>query len=302
LAALTFTLAGLVLVALRQMQARVDVERELVEVQRLESSRLRDANEQLAAALEREQRARRESEAASYLKDEFLMTVSHELRTPLNAIYGWVRLLAAGDLSPEQRARALATVERNTRVQTRLIDDLLDVSRVISGRLRLDARPVNLADVAAAAVETVRPALEAKSIRFESSVDPNVGSIVVDPDRLQQILWNLLSNAIKFTPEGGRVRLSIARVQGTVEIVVSDTGVGMPPEFLPHAFERFRQADAGARRRYGGLGLGLAIVRHLVELHGGTVSAESAGEGQGSTFRVVLPALTAPADAAQAQR
>lgn len=295
--ALTLTLAGIVLVLFRQMTARTNVERELSEVQRLEAIRLREANERLEAALEREQRARRETEAASYLKDQFLMTVSHELRTPLTAIYGWVRMLSSQSLPPGQWARALDAVERNARAQTRLIDDLLDVSRAISGKLRIEARSINVADVMHAAVETFKPALEAKGIRFESSLGADLGPVVADPDRLQQIVWNLLSNAIKFTPDGGTVRLRVARVESNIEIVVSDSGVGIAPEFLPYVFERFHQADAGTRRRYGGLGLGLAIVRHLVELHGGTVAAESAGVGKGATFRIVLPARAAPPDA-----
>ena len=303
--ALTLTLALMVRVLFKQIDARATVERELGEVQRLEASRLRDTNERLADALEREQKARRESDAASYLKDEFLMTVSHELRTPLTAIYGWVRMLGSEGLPAEQRERALAAIERNARAQTRLIDDLLDVSRAISGKLRLVRRRVNVADVVLAAVETLKPALDAKSIRFESSFDRSVGGAVVDPDRLQQIVWNLLSNAIKFTPEGGIVRLTLARASpgdstsnapSNIEIAVTDSGVGIDPEFLPYVFERFRQAEAGSRRRYGGLGLGLAIVRHLAELHGGTVSAESAGEGKGATFRVVLPVRATTAD------
>lgn len=298
--ALTLTLAFMVRVLFRQMDATTKIQQELGDVQRLEAGRLRETNERLEEALEREQRARRETEAASYLKDEFLMTVSHELRTPLTAIYGWVRMLAAEGLSDDQRTRALAAVERNARAQTRLIDDLLDVSRAISGKLRLDARSVSVPDVLLAAVETLGPALEARSIRFEASIDTDVSPVLVDPDRVQQIVWNLLSNAIKFTPEGGTVRLSFARVDSSIEIVVSDSGVGIESGFLPYVFERFRQAEAGSRRRYGGLGLGLAIVRHLVELHGGTVSAESAGEGQGATFRVVLPIRAARPDAAAA--
>ena len=287
--ALTLTLALMVRVLFRQMDERTKIQQELGDVQRLEAARLRETNERLEEALEREQRARRETEAASYLKDEFLMTVSHELRTPLTAIYGWVRMLAAEGMADDQRRRALAAVERNARAQTRLIDDLLDVSRAISGKLRLDARPVSISEILHAAIETVAPALEAKSIRFESAIDPEVGPVVVDPDRTQQIVWNLLSNAIKFTPEGGTVRLALIRRDSTIEIAVSDSGVGIDADFLPYVFERFRQADAGSRRRFGGLGLGLAIVRHLVELHGGTVSAESQGEGKGATFRVILP-------------
>jgi signal transduction histidine kinase len=265
------------------------VERALAEVQRLESVRLRDANERLEAALESEQRARRETEAASYLKDEFLMTVSHELRTPLTAILGWVRMLSGENMAREEHSRAIAAIERNARSQTRLIDDLLDVSRAINGKLRIEARPVNVADVLLGVVETFRPALGAKDIQFESAIDPDVGAIIADSDRLQQIAWNLLSNAIKFTPAGGTVSVRLRRVAAEVELTVTDNGAGIPPEFLPHVFERFRQADAGSRRRYGGMGLGLAIVRHLVELHGGTVAVESTGLGHGATFRVLLP-------------
>jgi signal transduction histidine kinase/ActR/RegA family two-component response regulator len=294
--ALTLTLTLIMRVLFRQMDARAKIEQELSEIQRLEAARLRDTNERLEAALEREQRARRETEAASYLKDEFLMTVSHELRTPLTAIYGWTRMLGTDGLADDQRRRALAAVERNARAQTRLIDDLLDVSRAISGKLRLDARPVNVADVLLAAVDTLASALEAKSIRLETDIDATLDNIVLDPDRVQQIAWNLLSNAIKFTPEGGTVRLSLRRVDSNIEIVVSDTGAGIEGDFLPYVFERFRQADAGSRRRYGGLGLGLAIVRHLVELHGGTVSAESEGEGRGATFRVLLPVRSTRAE------
>ena len=295
-AALTLMLGLMMRVLFRQMDARARIEHELSEVQRLEAERLRDGNERLEQALQREQRARRETEAASHLKDEFLMTVSHELRTPLAAIYGWARMLASEELADDQRRRALAAVERNARAQTRLIDNLLDLSRAITGRLRLDARPVNIADVILGAADTLGPALAGRSICFEADVDPTIGTVVVDPDRVQQIVWNLLSNAIKFTPEGGRVRLALARIDGRMEIAVSDTGVGIDPEFLPCLFERFRQAEAGSSRRYGGLGLGLALVRHLVELHGGSVRAESAGENRGATFRVVLPMVAARAE------
>ncbi|MGB2715249.1 MAG: ATP-binding protein [Vicinamibacterales bacterium] len=286
---LALTIVFMLRVLFRQIDARGKIEKELGDVQRLEAERLRETNQRLAEALEREQRARRETEAASYLKDEFLMTLSHELRTPLTAIYGWVRMMTLEGLPEKQRTRALESVERNARVQTRLIDDLLDVSRAISGKLRLDARPVRIADAVRAAIDTIGSALEAKGIRFTADIDPDPDPIVVDPDRVQQIVWNLLSNAIKFTPEGGEVRLTLKRHQSTFEIVVSDTGVGIDAEFLPFVFDRFRQAEGGSRRRYGGLGLGLAIVRHLAELHGGTVTAESEGEGKGSTFRVQLP-------------
>jgi CheY-like chemotaxis protein len=217
------------------------------------------------------------------------MTVSHELRTPLNAIYGWARILAAGRLKDDQKSRAIETIERNARAQTRLIDDLLDVSRVITGKLRLDVRRFRIAEVVRQGIEAVRPAFDAKRIRLETTVDPDAGMIMGDADRIQQVLWNLLSNAVKFTPEDGSVELRLTRRDAHVEILVSDTGVGISQEFLPHVFERFRQQEGGTRRSYGGLGLGLAIVRHLVELHGGTVSVTSAGLNQGSTFKVMLP-------------
>ena len=286
---LTLTLALIVAVLFRVVEARERAEREFAERQRVEAERLRVANEQLADALEREQKARREVEAASYMKDEFLMTVSHELRTPLTAIYGWARVLGTREMPREEQVRAIAAIERNSHAQTRLIDDLLDVSRAISGKLRLEPRPVSVEEVVRAAVETVNPALNAKGLRFESGYEPDLPSIVADPDRLQQIVWNLLSNAIKFTPEGGTIALRVRGLETAIEIAVTDSGAGIAPEFLPHVFERFRQGDTGTLRRYGGLGLGLAIVRHLVELHGGTVDAESPGEGLGSTFRVRIP-------------
>ena len=298
--ALTLALACTVVVLFRTVTARERVERELAAVQRLDAERLRDTNERLAGALEREQRARKDIETASYLKDEFLMTVSHELRTPLTAIYGWARVLTTREMPREEQARAIAAIERNAHAQTRLIDDLLDVSRAISGKLRLEPRTINVAEVLRAAVETVSPAMAAKSIRFDAEYDPQTPPILADPDRLQQIVWNLLSNATKFTPEHGAVTLRLTHADAHVEITVADTGSGIDPEFLPHVFERFRQADVGSRRRYGGLGLGLAIVRHLVELHGGTVSAESAGRDRGATFRVRLPVrhVTNPAEPA----
>ena len=288
-AALTVTLGGIVFILLRQMNARARAERELREVQQLEAERLREANERLEDALTREQQARRETEAASYLKDEFLMTVSHELRTPMTAIFGWVRMLSTGAVPAAERARAVAAIERNARAQTRLIEDLLDVSRAISGKLRIDARGIDVSRVALEAVETVRPALQAKDIQFQSELQQNAPQIRADPDRVQQIVWNLLSNAIKFTPDGGTVQLRVSSTETTIDIEVADSGSGIPAEFLPYVFERFRQGDAGTRRRFGGLGLGLAIVRHLTELHGGSVSADSAGEGKGSRFLVRLP-------------
>ena len=287
--ALALTLSLMMFVLFRQMDARSQAERELADVQRLESGRLRESNDRLGAALEAEQRARKESEQANYLKDQFLMTVSHELRTPLTAIYGWARVLSSGSLPANERERAVEAVERNARAQAKLIDDLLDVSRASSGKLRIEARPIAVGDVVAAAAETLTPAIRARRIDFETKIAPDLGIAVADPDRLQQVAWNLLSNAVKFTPEGGTVSLEARRTGAQIEIIVRDSGVGIAPAFLPHVFEPFRQEDAGSRRQFGGLGLGLSIVRHLVELHGGTVSAESAGAGQGATFTVVLP-------------
>jgi PAS domain S-box-containing protein len=232
-----------------------------------------------------------EAQEANRLKDEFLATLSHELRTPLTAILGWSHLLRTSDFDAAARARALDTIERNARAQTQLIDDLLDTSRIITGKLRLNVRPVDLASIVAAAAETARPAAEARSIRLRTLLDTQAGLISGDPDRLQQVVWNLLSNAIKFTPKGGNVEVRLERAAAHVEITVADTGRGIAPEFLPHVFDRFRQADQTTTRTHGGLGLGLAIVRQLVELHGGSVQVESEGEGRGTSFIVSLPLL-----------
>jgi signal transduction histidine kinase len=232
-----------------------------------------------------------EAEAASRAKDEFLMLMSHELRTPLNSVYGWARMLRAGQVPDEaQRARALETIERNANIQVQLIDDLLDVARMITGKMRLEVQPVDLSDVIEAALDAVRPAAAAKDLRLESAFDPKAGPVAGDPGRLQQVVWNLLSNAVKFTPNGGRVGVQLHRVNAHVEIVVSDTGTGIAPEVLPFIFDRFRQANSSSTRAHGGLGLGLALVKHLVELHGGSVSAQSPGEEKGATFVVKLPA------------
>jgi signal transduction histidine kinase/ActR/RegA family two-component response regulator len=294
LAALLAVMNGVGLLMLfRQMDAKAVAEIALTRAKELEAARLRHANDRLAAALEREQNARKEAEAASQLKDQFLMTVSHELRTPLTAITGWARMLVDGAVSERQKQAALRTIDRNAQAQARLIDDLLDVSRVMSGKLRLEVRMVPVEDVVRNAMDTVSPAAEAKGIHLESVVDRSAGRIPGDPERLQQIVWNLLSNAVKFTPSGGSVHVSATRSDGHVEIAVRDTGIGIGAEFLPHVFERFRQQDGGTTRRYGGLGLGLAIVRNLVELHGGSVSAHSDGENRGSLFTVRLPAAPA---------
>ena len=250
------------------------------------AKKAREEAEKAAAANER---LYRQAEESSRLKEEFLATISHELRTPLSAILGWTRMLRLGQLSKEDEHKALDTIERNARAQAQLVDDLLDVSRIITGKLRMDVRPADPNSFIDAAVEAVRPAAEAKGVRVQKVIDTGAISIPGDPVRLQQVVWNLLSNAIKFTPRGGRVQIRSERVNSHLEIVVSDTGQGIPPDFLPHVFDRFRQADQKTSRHHGGMGLGLAIVRHLVELHGGTVSAVSEGEGHGATFTVMLP-------------
>jgi len=239
--------------------------------------------------LEAERTARSEAERANRLKDEFLSTVSHELRTPLTAILGWTQLLGSGKLPPEEVAEGIEVIERNVRVQTKIIEDLLDMSRILSGKIRLDVQPTPLPPVIEAAIASVRPAFEAKMIRVQTVLDPLAGPVMGDGNRLQQVIWNLLSNAIKFTPKGGRVQVTLERVNSHIELTVSDTGQGVRSDFLPYVFERFRQEDSSTTRVHGGLGLGLAIVKHLVELHGGTVRAKSAGEGQGATFIVNLP-------------
>jgi PAS domain S-box-containing protein len=252
-----------------------------------ETAQIARADAEKAAA--ENERLYRQAEESSRLKEEFLATISHELRTPLSAILGWARMLRTGQLSPENSAKALDTIERNARAQAQLVDDLLDVSRIITGKLRMDVRPSDPNSFIDAAVEAVRPAAEAKNVRIQKVVDTAPISIPGDPVRLQQVVWNLLSNAIKFTPRGGRVQIYSQRVNSHLEIVVSDSGQGISPDFLPHVFDRFRQADQKTSRQHGGMGLGLAIVRHLVEMHGGTVRAASEGEGKGATFTVTLP-------------
>jgi PAS domain S-box-containing protein len=238
---------------------------------------------------EREQRARAAAEAASQAKDEFLAVLSHELRTPLNAVYGWARMLSEGALDGDAATRALDAIVRNASAQAQLIDDMLDISRIVTGKMRLDVRPVDLRGVIEAALDSVRPAADAREIRLHAVLDTRAIGITGDPDRLQQVVWNLLTNAVKFTPKGGRVQVHLQRVNSHVEIVVTDTGQGIGRDLLPRVFERFHQAGNTSQGRSEGLGLGLALVRHLVELHGGTVTAHSAGEGQGATFTVNLP-------------
>lgn len=249
----------------------------------------RQARKELEEASAKNERLYRQAEESSRLKEEFLATISHELRTPLSAILGWARMLRLGQLSEENAIKALDTIERNARAQAQLVDDLLDVSRIITGKLRMDVRAADPHSFIDAAVEAVKPAADAKGVRVQKVIDTSAISIPGDPSRLQQVVWNLLSNAIKFTPRGGRVQIRSERVNSHLEIVVSDTGQGISSDFLPHVFDRFRQADQKTSRQHGGMGLGLAIVRHLVELHGGTVSAASEGEGKGATFTVMLP-------------
>jgi PAS domain S-box-containing protein len=249
----------------------------------------RRANAEKDRLLESERAARGEAERASRMKDEFLATLSHELRTPLNAILGWSQILRSGLRRPEDLAEGIDVIERNARAQTQIIEDLLDMSRIISGKIRLDVQRLGLAKIVGAAVETLRPTAEAKGVRLQVVLDPLAGPVSGDPNRLQQVFWNVLTNAVKFTPRGGRVQVLLERVDSHVEVSVIDTGEGIPPEFLPFVFERFRQADASTTRRHGGLGLGLSIVKQLVELHGGTVRAKSGGVGLGATFTVSLP-------------
>src|SRR5262245_7614825 len=244
------------------------------------------AREELLA---REQAARETAEDLARAKDEFLALVSHELRSPLNAILGNAAQLRHGGLDVQKVKQAAEVIERSGRAQAQLIDDLLDTARIISGKLRLDLGPVDLVSVIEQAIQTIQPAADAKGISIETDLPPEIGQITGDPTRLQQVIWNLLSNAVKFTPQGGRVEARLERIDPNICVTVSDTGKGISPDFLPYVFDRFRQADASSANRHGGLGLGLALVKYLVELHGGTVEAVSAGEGQGATFKVMLP-------------
>lgn len=244
---------------------------------------------QIRDLLEKERFAREEAEQTNRLKDEFIATISHELRTPLSAILGWSQLLGRGLLNQTETHDAVVSIERNARAQTQLIEDLLDMSRIISGKMRLDVQLLEPASFIEAALATVRPAATAKEIRIVAEIGSNAGTVLGDPSRLQQVIWNLLSNAIKFTPQGGEVKLIVTRPDSHLEIVVCDTGQGISPDFLPYVFDRFRQADGSTTRRVGGLGLGLAIVKQLIELHGGQVEARSQGDGQGSCFVISLP-------------
>ena len=252
----------------------------------------REVEERLRMALAGEQIARAEAETANRMKDEFLATVSHEIRTPLNAIMGWAHLLRTGRLDEATVKRAVETIDRNAKSQAQLIEDILDVSRMITGKLRLNNEPVDLSAVINAAIDSVQLAIDSKDLRLEVTLDPLARHTLGDANRLQQIVWNLLANAIKFTPTGGRIEVKVERAAGEVQLRVSDNGQGIGASFLPFIFDRFRQADGTTTREHGGLGLGLAIVRHLVELHGGTIKAFSDGEGRGATFSLTLPLAT----------
>ncbi len=246
-------------------------------------------NEQRESLLLREYALRIEAERANRSKEEFLATISHELRTPLNAVLGWATMLRRSTLNPEDFKRGIESIERNARSQAQLIEDLLDISRITSGKLRLDVKPIRLISVITSAIDSIQPAADAKGVNVEIVLDPSVDQIDGDASRLQQVVWNCLSNAVKFTPSGGKVKVQLERCDSFARIAISDTGGGIDPEFLPHVFGRFQQADGAMTRSHSGLGLGLAIARHLVEIHGGTIEAASDGIGHGSTFTVMLP-------------
>ncbi len=264
-----------------------------------------DLQERLEKQRKAEEQARASAEEATRqgrMKDEFLATLSHELRTPLQSILGWTQLLMAEDCDAEEVKQGIEVIDRNANAQTRIIEDLLDMSRILSGKVRLDVQRVDLASLIGAAVESVRPAAQGKNIRLQAILDPLAQPVSGDPNRLQQIFWNLLSNAIKFTPAGGKVQVILERVNSHLEVSVTDTGMGISADFLPYVFERFRQADASTTRRHGGLGLGLAIVKNLSELHGGAVRAKSPGENQGTTFTIVLPVAVLHPESTQPER
>ena len=263
---------------------------------------LEAANRERLHLLESEREARSQAERASRMKDEFLATLSHELRTPLNAVLGWAHILRTGKLQVDELKQGLDSIERNARVQAQIIEDLLDMSRIISGKVRLEVQQIDLPAVVNESIDTVRATAEAKGISLHAVVDPRAGPISGDPDRLQQVFWNLLNNAIKFTPKGGQVQVLLERVNSRIEVSVIDTGEGIAPEFLPYVFDRFQQGDASTTRRHGGLGLGLAIVKQLVELHGGKVYVKSGGIGRGTTFTINLPLIALRFEADQERR
>jgi len=288
---LAATLATQVAIAYENATLYTDAQLHATKLQ-LEIAERKQAEVQRAEMLVREQAARAEAEQANRTKDEFLATLSHELRTPLTAILGWSHLVRTGKLEPAQLTRALETIERNARSQSQLIDDLLDVSRIITGKLQIEPRAIDLGSIIEGAVEAVRPSFEAKSITLETKIDPDA-VVMGDANRLQQVFWNLLSNAVKFTPESGMVRIEAKRIPPIVRVSVSDTGIGIKPEFLPFIFDRFRQADGSTTRVHGGLGLGLSIVKHLVQMHSGDVQVHSDGQDQGAVFSVEFPLASA---------
>jgi signal transduction histidine kinase/ActR/RegA family two-component response regulator len=275
-------------VTLWQYRARETAEQHAAQLRTSEEA-LRESEARLRRLVVLEREARAEAQHANRAKDEFLATLSHELRTPLNAILGWINMMRTGRVREERRAGALEVIERNARAQARLIEDLLDVSRIITGKVRLDTNVLNLGPIVHTVAEGLRPGAEAKHLHLHVEIEPDVGHVLGDSARLQQVIWNLLSNAIKFTPEGGHVFVRLASEGDDIGLTIRDSGVGISADFLPHVFERFRQADSSTTRAHSGVGLGLSIVRHLVELHNGTVSASSEGIGQGSTFVVRLP-------------
>ena len=283
-----------------RLQGFAKLTRDLTERKRTEA--LEVSGVERDAMLEAERSARMLAQRAARIKDEFLATLSHELRTPLNAILGWTQLLRSRGAQPADLQRGMEIIERNARAQVRLIDDLLDLSRIMSGRFRLDVQQVSLLDIVRGALDSIEPAAQTKGVRLESVLDPQSVVVSGDPARLQQVFWNLLSNAVKFTAKGGKVQVLLQRVNSHIEFSVSDTGIGIPATFLPHVFERFSQKDSSTHRLYGGLGLGLAISKQLVDLHGGTIHAKSMGEGQGATFVVTLPLVMLPKDKDRAVR
>ncbi len=288
---LAATLASQAVVAWENALLYADSQRHAADLEQ-EIAERKQAEKERAELLVREQLARAESEEANRLKDQFLANVSHELRAPLNAMLGWVMLIRNGKLDEGSRARALETIERNARAQNKLIDDLLDVSRVITGKLQLDLRPTDPRAVIESAVESVRLTAEEKGVRIQTALERAPHPLQLDPNRFQQVIWNLITNSLKFTAPGGSVEIGLKYADQQAEFSVRDTGIGIAPEFLPFVFDRFRQADGSTTRKHSGLGLGLAIVRHLVELHGGTVRAASAGEGRGATFSIKLPLIS----------
>jgi PAS domain S-box-containing protein len=271
-----------------EIVAASKIMRDITETRRVERE-LKGLLAQRNELLESERRARSEAERLSHTKDEFLAVLSHELRTPLNAILGWTQILRRSGPAPAELAKGLEVIERNVRAQTQLVEDLLDVSRIVSGQMRLDVQLLMPFAFVQAAVESLRPAADARNVGLDMVLDPHAGPVSGDSGRLQQVVWNLVANAIKFTSKGGRVQVMLERINSHVEITVADTGIGIAEDLLPHVFERFWQGDTSTTRHRGGLGLGLSIVKHITELHGGTVQAKSAGPGQGSTFRVQLP-------------